>query len=430
MANIKKIFIATVGTGRNREDIAKMLLITIKNSNPDLVYFLVSNRTNEETIPPFEEINQGRYKYETVILKDENDFLEVCDQTKELINELIKKFNLSQEDITVDYTSGTKAMSAGLILAAMQTGIEDVKYVEGERDEYGRVIAGGEDIRPSRTTLVLKEEEIKRIITLFNAKQFDAVIKLSAEIEDKIKVPRINNKAKLLNLLAQAYQNWDNFDHEQAIKKTDKIGKLRKEDKFFDDEIKKWKGLSTSLKVIDEHLHKCQKAKGKREYNHLSILLDIVASAQRRIEDHRYDDAAARLYRATEYIAQMRLSEKYEIDNTGKIPAKKVPESFANNHQYLLKNGHYKLSLVKSYELLNKFGDPLGKKFIEDFKPNDSDIKKHLKTRNESILAHGLRSLKQSEVENFKNWLLDFTQEGYDSFEESLSEIKFYQFHQ
>ncbi len=46
-----KTMIITVGTGRDRQDIAKAILFSIKQHNPDLVWFLVSAISGEETLP-------------------------------------------------------------------------------------------------------------------------------------------------------------------------------------------------------------------------------------------------------------------------------------------------------------------------------------------------------------------------------------------
>ncbi|RKX20281.1 MAG: hypothetical protein DRP35_06305, partial [Candidatus Zixiibacteriota bacterium] len=70
---MNKIMMLTVGTGRSRDDIAKMLMFSIKNSNPDFVYFLVSQKTLEETIPAFEKETSNDIQFETVLLNDEND---------------------------------------------------------------------------------------------------------------------------------------------------------------------------------------------------------------------------------------------------------------------------------------------------------------------------------------------------------------------
>ena len=46
-----KAMVITVGTGRDREDISKAILFSIKQQNPDIIYFLVSDLSEKETLP-------------------------------------------------------------------------------------------------------------------------------------------------------------------------------------------------------------------------------------------------------------------------------------------------------------------------------------------------------------------------------------------
>ncbi len=424
---IRKVLLATVGTGRTGEDIADMLLDTLKESNPDLTYFLASKKTEKETIPFFEKKNNGQYDYRTVVLENENDLQAIYKLVARLVNEITSQYSLSASDLAVDFTSGTKAMSAGLVLAAISEGIESFIYVAGERDKEGRVMAGGEQRVNARAALILKERELEKAMALFNYRQFSAVINLVQPIEKKIKVPEIHNRAKLLRLFAETYQAWDNFDHKMAVEKVDELGRLKREDEGFASEVEVHKGLSKKIKYASEHLHKLEKESEEKKHS-MPILVDIVASAQRRKEAGKYDDAAARLYRALEYAAQLRLDEEHDIDDTGKVPEEKVPPALLedSNHPLQRKGAYFKLPLMKSYELLQvKFDDSLGKRFMSE----KSEVEKHLSKRNDSILAHGVRSLSEEDVDSFYQWLVGFLSDELDSsFGKMVEKIEFYRF--
>ena len=55
--------------------------------------------------------------------------------------------------VVVDFTRGTKAMSAALVLAATRREVPHLRYVTGPRDRRGMVQAGSEEVRQIRTTV-------------------------------------------------------------------------------------------------------------------------------------------------------------------------------------------------------------------------------------------------------------------------------------
>ena len=62
--------------------------------------------------------------------------------------------NTAPQDVVVDFTRGTKAMSAALVLAATRRAVPRLRYVTGPRDRRGVVDAGSETVREIRTTAV------------------------------------------------------------------------------------------------------------------------------------------------------------------------------------------------------------------------------------------------------------------------------------
>ncbi len=105
------------------------------------------------------------------------------------------------------------------------------------------------------------------------------------------------------------------------------------------------------------------------------MVVDLINNARRQIEEGKYDDALARLYRACEMLAQLRLLQKginsSDVDlNNDKVPKKS------------------KGWLAKSYQLLDEMGDELGQRYTSDRK-----LQAILNERNYSILAHGCKPI-------------------------------------
>jgi CRISPR-associated protein (TIGR02710 family) len=119
--------------------------------------------------------------------------------------------------------------------------------------------------------------------------------------------------------------------------------------------------------------------------------VDLLANARRRQAEARYDDAVARLYRATEVIAQARLREALNIGETGAVPLDRLPESlraeFASRRR---DDGTVFLGLQDDYRVLQALGAPLGQRFY-DLGLADRQ-RSPLTARNQSILAHGFEA--------------------------------------
>jgi hypothetical protein len=169
--------------------------------------------------------------------------------------------------------------------------------------------------------------------------------------------------------LCRVFDAWDRFDHETARACFVGLSKGRcGEQKAF-------------LEVMLE----------KRGHG-FEMVEDILLNAARRAAQHRYDDAAGRLYRATEMTAQIWLKEKYCIE-TGNVDLTKVPE---NTRPCLEEDsddkGRIKIGLMKAWDLISKMpDDSVGKEFLT-FRPK---LLNFLSVRNESLLAHGIQPVSE-----------------------------------
>jgi CRISPR-associated protein (TIGR02710 family) len=115
-------------------------------------------------------------------------------------------------------------------------------------------------------------------------------------------------------------------------------------------------------------------------------VVDLISNARRRIEEGKFDDAVARLYRACEMLAQWRLASSYDIIS-GNVDLTKVPDG---SRRWLetcrSPKGDIQVALRKAYRLLDEMQDSLGKQFTAD-----KTLPGVLRERNESILAHGTK---------------------------------------
>ena len=58
----------------------------------------------------------------------------------------LRRQGYTSDRIVADFTRGTKAMSAALVLAAVRHELSVLRYIQGERDGQGLVLAGREKV--------------------------------------------------------------------------------------------------------------------------------------------------------------------------------------------------------------------------------------------------------------------------------------------
>jgi CRISPR-associated protein (TIGR02710 family) len=113
------------------------------------------------------------------------------------------------------------------------------------------------------------------------------------------------------------------------------------------------------------------------------VLADLLANADRRAGEGKYDDAVARLYRAAELIAQIALAPLGI--HTSNLLEKDIPDDVRSLFpEFSRSQRAVSVGLDKSYRLLEALGDERAKLYLSNKK-----LRNLLKARNESVLAHG-----------------------------------------
>ena len=267
--------------------------------------------------------------------------------------------------IFADYTGGTKSMTAGLVAAALDDNECTLTMVTGVRKDLKKVVDRTSLVRSVQIADLQLLRRVKIAEELLARYDYGAAREV---IEEASKLCRHDESFQQLAefaTLCRGFDAWDRFDHQTA--KACLVGLSR--------------GRCGKQKAfLDVMLE-------KRGHG-FEMVEDILLNASRRAAQHRYDDAAGRLYRATEMTAQIWLGEKYGIE-TGNVDLTKVPE---NTRPSLEEDsddkGRIRIGLIKAWDLIAEMpDDSVGKKF-RTFRP---ELLKFLSVRNESLLAHGIQ---------------------------------------
>ena len=414
------ILFMTVGTGtnlnineENSKNHAQKLYYTINKIRPDKVIFFASDKS-KGTVEYIEELFQKDNDefildedYQIVIINAIDD-LNTCFEAYES-----KIWELDYEDdgdydIIMDYTSGTKTMSAAMASCGMFYS-KDLISVGGDRST-GEVSRGTEIINYQNIYKIYDKFALMRTRNNFNANRFRACIDILNYIVD------LNIHKDSLMHLCKAYYAWDNMDFEDAYDHLRKVNLNQVEFMEVKNDIKfNLKALGNIINSKSVNLKNCY------------ILASLINNSIRRSEEFKYDDAIARLYRSFELIAQIELT-KYNIKSSdidvSVLKQNNVSEEFIMDLEKTREDGKIRIGLEKDFLLLNELGNDLGKYYVD----NESKIKNLTRKRNNSILAHGLDSLTQNDFDEFLDIVLNLSYSLDEDMKKFIKQTKFAKF--
>jgi len=352
-----------------------------------------------------------------IMTEDSDDILACYEASAQCLKRLDPE--IPPESVMIDYTGGTKPMVAALILASVGTGKAfQYNYVAGRRDKngLGTVQSGSEHMMPAVSPwAVFAEEERRQMVVLFNERRFSAVVRLiGAQKTRPGAPPRITRIFEWMDCLAQGYALWEQFEHKEALELLKKgLNLLTEHQELFSHE-----GPSVAYKAsVESNVEFLKRLLGQTQGGsrvHDVLVEDLLANARRRLMDHRYEDAVARVYRALEMYGQTAFQEATGETNS-EVPPAKLPEGIRD--EYLRKyldeqRGFLKLPLFATFRFLQASGHPVGNAFETRFER----LRKVMEARNASVLAHGIRPIRRDAAESFFEEVAEFV--GVDTFEE------------
>ncbi len=441
----KRLLVQTVGTGPN---VHKSLLKSIEDQRPDRVLQLCTHGSfyrdsgekdapspapSPSTIDAFDGEWAGRATCQVervafYIDEEERDAVvgwaaRCLPASPNLLQELMRGFETAIRDavrelgdceVLLDFTSGTKAMSAALVAVGRDLGADSFLYVSGPREpESGRVFESETVESVARAPLTIAAR-LEQLHVLFANHRFSAIEREAESLIAVAKEQRSHHRRRdieALRDLAKICDLWDRFQWAETKRLLDEIGQKRlgKLDAagWPAHEIERWRGHVSRVVASEVGMDR---------------LIDLLANAERRSRDGAHDDAVARCYRLCEYIAQVRLGErlsdagdklKDELDfkqwTTLPRDAKELIERDycrreADGSPF---KGPLRLGLDGLHRVLEACGDPYGQSFMDDYGRQHSNLGElgHLlKVRNKSFLAHGSRPVDRSTAERLFEW--------------------------
>lgn len=424
------------------------LIYSIERFKPDFIYFLHSKDTRKSVDIILNNFDYDSSQYRLKELKNPESLEESFSKSREIM-----EFLMNDYEIHINFTGGTKPMGAGLVLASIGEKCS-FSYVGSNKGSGGRdkngvgvVLSGFEEIKNQKDPYeVYAVVEFSRGMDFFNKYQFTAAKSNFKSASEKLEDEHLRELANLYVDLVELYDVWDKFDNKINKKTLNSylenqiLKKINDSENIKNTIEKESPKFLSQLEDNIEFLKLKISRKGLIEENDVKYYLpDLLNNASRRIEEGKYDDAVARLYRATELIAQTGLANEGFIELSRlrdhkifRIPLEAI-ENCDNKEavEYIkglddywyAKKGVVKLALSKSFEFLGYLGCQYAKDYLEDNKLKDMVSK-----RNDSLLAHGLNPISKDDAVNLFEGVLKYAIGVFPEIEKYMEMAKFPKF--
>ena len=325
------------------------------------------------------------------------------------IPEILRETKVKPEEVLVDYTGGTKTMSAALVLAAAEL-FQQFSYVGSEQRDKGGlgIVLDGKEraLYQGNPWAELAIREVERACDLWAGCQFESAANLLKEVARRVPLKR---RFEAMAALADGMGARHRLDFPKARS-------------LFHQTIRQIRPIfeanpaTSPLPIAEDALEVCEACAADTASP--ALLRELLDNALRTAAQGRYEDAAARLYRAMEMQAQLWLTEatgglfvngRCKAENTAQLPDALKALPFCQPDA----RGEIKLSLEQCFQALAALGHEQARAIADDIAfDKKSRFRAATEKRNTSILAHGVQPIGADGFEQMKHIAAEFL--GFD----------------
>ena len=413
-----RVLIVSLGTS------ADPIINAISSLRPDRVLFVCSEISREQItivrskvpVPNFDEDRDVIVLQQRLSPKQGEQVINELDQldlvyarASEVIQQVRRE--LPGCELTVDYTGGTKTMTTGLAMAAIDDGGVRLNITTNDRPKDQSALSGYSAPIPVNTSAIharrMDQLELPALLKRFDYEGARQAVRRVLELPKT--EPESSRRLRQLEALLVVLDAWDRFDHKHAVEVL-----LGLKDRRFDTLLLfPLKRVIASRSWLDPLVN--EQKWPKMNGHGLEAVEDLLLNAQRRADQSRYDDAVGRLYRATELTAQLLLrtgiTKQVGPDGllTGDLAIENLPAELQEPYRAQQeRDGKIKLGLRASFDLLAELKHPVGLIWLEQ----KHRIIDQLTIRNNSLFAHGFQPITFQSWHALNSTLASFLQEA------------------
>ena len=365
------LLILTVGTGTagKHSDVAAGLAHTIDLTAPRLFWLIPS--ASEKSRPVADIIrdsvsNPGAFRpwsatADYCAIQDPDDLHQCRSVVRQVIAHARQQLQPG-ERLIVNPTSGTKQMSAGATLAALDEEIGEVMFTVGERVD-GVVKTGTERAKTFSTETFFFARDLRIAQSLFEHGAFFAAAQLLRRHHQP--------DAMRARETALCLHEWQRMSYAKA---------------------------ATHAARFSEDLRQHLQRLADTDAFGASVLGDLLAGADELLRWGDCEEALARYYRGAEHAAKVRLAEAhalrppYRVENLRNL----LPnyDKVAAQLRLQPRNGLVQLTAQQAWDVLDAAQDPMAAAYNAD-----QNLAEGLQRRNESLYGHGYEPVEGPHVQ-------------------------------
>jgi len=396
------ILICTVGTGnidQLRDSLIEPLKKSIRKGEWTQVILLPSQLTAENAALLQSEVQDVPMVARPLPRAGMEDDADACFAHFDSVLDELRSTGVNPGAILVDFTRGTKAMSAALVLAAVRHDLPQLRYISGgRRDERGMVVAGTEIVAEVRTTIATARKRLDDAFRFFRHGNFAAVLEILPDSTNPFVAlwPQdLLDMAAFIRPLAMFAAAWDRLDYKGALR-VDLPAKGPRPSPW--DSFLPSESIKTWVATLAQPFPDLNKDRAMR----LRLLIaDLLANGERRIRDQQFEDAIIRAYRVLELVGQIRLFDN-DLDSASLPPEHPVIEKFQKELEKskgtllsVSRTGKFMAAREQVARILKRLNDPLAKRLLD--LGNQGMVRASV--RNLSVWIHGFEAVSGSDPE-------------------------------
>lgn len=412
------------------------LVLDIKLLKPRRILFLYTEKSERylDKVVDYCELNAARYEKSIV---HETEPLDIYREIKRAY----LKWN-KPEKIFIDFTGGTKAMSAAAAMAGAMIGVQ-LLYVgcTNYLPDFRKPDPGTEKLFFIDNPMeVFGDIEIEKALTLFGEYNYAGAGERLAILKESIPDPNIRQELNFAYFLAKGYEAWDALDFPAAYENIRSLNREIRRDRRihrrfllmdFADHLEQQEEVLSNLTKIPDLIGQKKQMGILAESQYMTpLMFTMYMNAFVREQQEKYDMATLLLYRLLEMIEQRRLALyglyvsrmdylniRYNFDQRPDMKGRTGEECLellkrdVNGIKKALYgksgNGYMpeQVSLLEGFIILQALKDPIG--MMDNGRHLDKlrRIRSMVFLRNNSIFAHGLGPVGQPDFLKFKNFV-------------------------
>ena len=426
-----KHFIVSVGTSY------EPIVLNLALFHPQKIMFLYTEKSESilNKVVEYSELKASDYEKSRVSEVDPMDIY------REVKNAYLKWGRPKR--MYIDFTGGTKAMSAAAALAGAVIDVQMIYVASNDYlTDFRKPNPGSEHlVYVENPMAVFGDLEIEKAEELFGEYNFSAAKEKYGLLKETIPNPVTRQELTFDYLLSCAYEAWDALDFPVASDYLlNLVSQLDRDSRSCENHIivKKRMMIAKQCGYLTEMRNIPIMTKEKKQPEILKtkeiiipLMFTMWMNAMTREEQEKYDMATLLMYRLLEMIEQRSLSKynlfvsnmKYEEMTLNKNRHKEILSRSREEQIEWLRQGVYDIkvkmfngripeclpnpvSLLEGFILLAALGDPIVCELNEDGMNQLKQIRSKVFLRNNSIFAHGLGPVSKQDYEKFRDFVV------------------------